>query len=153
MADITGAAGFFVGRRNLRRAGRGRRRFFGRQLQGRPEDFVDFGDPLSGLGIDALPGRGVVWDLRQINQFGGVGQMIHSDEQAAAHEFAEQQVGGDFQAADAFPGGDGLKVQVADGAAAKWRQSRQVREGKLAQEFLQGRQRRLVDGFQSVSRC
>ena len=42
-------------------------------------------------------------------------------EQAAAHEFAEQQVGGDFHAANAFPGGDGLKVQVADGAAAKWR--------------------------------
>ena len=145
MIDIAGATGFLVGRRELSGAGRGGCLFFGGQLQGCPENLADFVNPPGGLGIDAFPGRFVGGDLRQINQFGGVGQMIHGDEQAAAHEFAEQQVGGDFHAANAFPGGDGLKVQVANGAAAKWRQPRQVGEGKLVQEFLQGRQRWLRD--------
>ena len=79
----------------LGRFSRRRRRFIGRQLQWFGELVADLAYPRGGLCIDFVAdfircrGR----DFGQIDQFGGMGQMVHRNNQPAKHKFAESHIG------------------------------------------------------------
>ncbi len=95
----------------------------GRLAQPEGEGGEAFGGGFVGGG-----GGGGAVDGGEVDESGGVGEVVEDDDGLADEVFAEDHVVGDGEAADALPGGGGFVGEVADGAAAEGRQAGQVGE-------------------------